>query len=230
EPRILGIRIKPIPLHDGRHALLIRIPKSWNPPHAVLHNRSRLVFARNSAGVHEASVDEMRSMFTAGATLLEQARAFQAQRMAIVHEGNGPFSNFGGEGGRLVMHLIPFSAFGSDVMLEPARLLGAYLPPLWSTGFNHGYNVDGYYTHCERNGLGGYVQVFRNGIVESAAGDVRDRQQDRDPIIYATSVEDQIATKAHDYLAALQNAGVAPPVLIMVAGGRMAGTTVIGNP
>src|SRR5262249_27978495 len=127
-------------------------------------------------------------------------------------------------------HLIPFSAFGSDVMLEPARLLGAYLPPLWSTGFNHGYNVDGYYTHCERNGLGGYVQVFRNGIVESAAGDVRDRQQDRDPIIYATSVEDQIATKAHDYLAALQNAGVAPPVLIMVAGGRMAGTTVIGNP
>jgi hypothetical protein len=68
EPRILGLRMVPVDLDSGRRVLVVRIPRSWNPPHAVLHNKSRLIFARNSAGAHEASVDEMRSMFIAGAT------------------------------------------------------------------------------------------------------------------------------------------------------------------
>jgi predicted HTH transcriptional regulator len=66
EPRIVGTRIWRVPLSNGRPALVIRIPRSWNPPHAVVHNDARLIFARNSAGVHHASVDEMRSMFING--------------------------------------------------------------------------------------------------------------------------------------------------------------------
>jgi hypothetical protein len=130
EPRIVGIRMLPVPLANGRRALVIRIPKSWNPPHAVLQNRSRLVYARNSAGVHEASVDEMRTMFTAGAALLERAHEFQRSRMAEIQNKNGPFSNLVGEGGRMVLHIIPFSAFGSESALDPRRLNGQYLPPI----------------------------------------------------------------------------------------------------
>jgi predicted HTH transcriptional regulator len=36
EPRIIGIRMRPVPLANGRRVLVIRVPKSWNPPHAVL--------------------------------------------------------------------------------------------------------------------------------------------------------------------------------------------------
>jgi hypothetical protein len=85
EPRILGLRMVPVDLDSGRRVLVVRIPRSWNPPHAVLHNKSRLIFARNSAGAHEASVDEMRSMFIAGATLLERSRDFQRRRMDDIH-------------------------------------------------------------------------------------------------------------------------------------------------
>jgi hypothetical protein len=99
EPRMVGTRMKPVLLSNGRRTLVIRLPKSWNPPHAVLQNKSRLIFARNSAGVHEASVDEMRTMFAAGATLLDRAREFQRSRMAEAHNDKGPFSNFGGEEG-----------------------------------------------------------------------------------------------------------------------------------
>ena len=91
EPRILGVRIEPVNLNNGRRALVIRIPKSWYPPHAVLHNKSRQIFARNSAGVHEASVEEMRAMFTTGASLFDQAQQFQRNRMEIIHTGGGRF-------------------------------------------------------------------------------------------------------------------------------------------
>jgi predicted HTH transcriptional regulator len=97
EPRILGVRMVPVDLTNGNRVLVIRIPKSWNPPHAVLQNKSRLIFARNSAGVHEASVDEMRAMFNAGADLLNRAREFQEMRVAVVHERpvSRPKSSYG---------------------------------------------------------------------------------------------------------------------------------------
>jgi Putative DNA-binding domain len=229
EPRIPGIRMRAVPLTNGRRAFVIRIPKSWNPPHAVLHNKSRLVFARNAAGVHEASVDEMRTMFTAGATLSERSREFQRQRMAEVHSGDGPFSNMPGDG-RLVLHIIPFSAFGAENGLDLKRMRGQDLIPIWCSGCNDGYNVDGYWTSSGGNGRGGYVQVFRNGIIESAAGDVRAKTDEGLLVLYAEGVEDNIATKFEKYMSALSHAEVSPPMLVMLAGVRMVGTVVIGKP
>jgi hypothetical protein len=228
EPRIIGIRMRPVPLANGRRVLVIRVPKSWNPPHAVLQNNLRLVFARNSAGVHQASIDEMRTMFTSGATVLERSREFQRQRMIEIHSGEGPFSNLPGEG-RMVLHIIPFSAFGSESGLDPRRVHGQELTPLWCSGYNSGYNVDGYWTSSGRNGRAGYVQVFRNGIIESVAGDVR-AKEDRGSVLYAREVEDHIVTKTEKYMAALSHAEVPPPMFVMLAGVRMSGTIVIGNP
>ena len=98
DPIIMGVRMVPVPLKNGRKVLAIRIPKSWNGPHAVIQNRARLIYARNSAGAHQASTDEMRAMFNAGADLFERAQRFQQHRMDMVHEGPGPFGNFVGDG------------------------------------------------------------------------------------------------------------------------------------
>jgi Putative DNA-binding domain len=227
EPRIIGTRMRPIPLDNGRRALVIRIPKSWNPPHAVIHNKSRLIYARNPAGVHEASVDEMRSMFTAGATLLERSREFQRQRMEEIHSGEGPGpSPFKGEGGRMVLHIIPFSAFGSD-MLDLGFVHEQILPPVWCTGNKEsGYNVDGYYTTDSTVSRFGYVQVFRNGIVESAAGDVREKWGDR-LVVQAVIIENEMVAKIEQYMAVLSRAEVSPPMFVMLGGVRMHGTTIV---
>jgi hypothetical protein len=144
-PRISGIWMCPVQLSNGR-LLVIRIPKSWNPPHAVLQGQARLIFVRNSAGVHQASVEEMRTLFTAGATLRDEARKFQRERLDEIHSGSGPFSNFGGEGGRMVLHIIPFSAFGSENGLEFRRIADQTLTPISCSGYNSGYNAEGYWT------------------------------------------------------------------------------------
>jgi Schlafen, AlbA_2 len=229
EPRITGIRMRPVPLANGRRVFVISIRKSWNPPHAVLHGQSRLIFVRNSAGVHQASVDEMRTLFTAGATFRDRAREFQHERLKEIHSDHGPFSNFGGEGGRMVLHIIPFSAFGSESPLEFRRIANQTLTPIWCSGYNSGYNAEGYWTMSGGNSGGGYVQVFRNGIIESAAGDVRVKQ-DTGLFLYARDVEDQILTKIETYMSALLNAEVLPPFFVMLAGKRMHGTILIGEP
>jgi Putative DNA-binding domain len=232
EPRIPGVMMRAVGLKNGRSALVISVPRSWNPPHAVLHNHARLIFGRNSAGAHEASVDEMRAMFTMGATILERARAFQHERMKEIHDGDGsgpcPFS---GEGGRIVLHLVPFSAVSSEDSLVDLRLFyqREQLHPLWH-GQNRlwGYNADGWYSIGGTLGPSAYVQVFRNGIIESAAGDVRTSDAGK-KFLTARTMENQIAAKVADYMAKLSEVGISPPILVLVAGVRMHGTTVAGD-
>jgi hypothetical protein len=228
EPRIIGVRMLPVPLANGQRALVIRIPKSWNPPHAVLQGKSRLIFARNSAGVHEASVDEMRTMFTAGATALERAREFQRHRTREIHDGETPIA-LGGEGGRLVLHIIPFSAFGSESGIDPRRIQGQDLTPIWCSGYNMGFNVDGYFTTSGKGSRSGYVQVFRSGIVEACTGDVRSPHEGK-LLLYAEEVENEIVTKLDQYMSALARAEVSPPMFVMVGGVRMDQTKVVGKP
>ncbi len=226
EPRIVGVRMQPVAVSDDRNALVIRIPKSWNSPHAVV-NHTRIFYARNSAGAHHASVDELRAMFTAGATFLDRAREFHRKFLVQIHGVDTPIQ-FPGEGGRLVLHIIPFSAFGSETMLDPKVMQGEVLPPLWSTGFNHGYNVDGYLTTFVGRQQAGYLQVFRNGIIESVAGDVRVREAQGIWQLYAKQVEGEVVRNVSSSMTALSHAEVPPPMLILLGGARMHQTKVIG--
>lgn len=231
EPRISGIRMQAVALGNGRYALVIRVPKSWNHPHAVVHNQSRLIFARNSAGAHMASVDEMRSLFLAGATLLDRAREFHRERMQEVLRADGPGPlPFGGEGGRILLHVVPFSAFSSEGGLDLGLVYREYLPPIWCSGYNNGYNADGFYTTSGVSTIApsGYVQVFRNGVIESAAGDVR-TQTDQGYVLHADNLENEIAQKIENYMTALSHVGIAPPMLIMLSAIRVHGTTLIGE-
>ena len=101
--------------------------------------------------------------------------------------------------------------------------------PSYVTQCNQGFNVDGYWTTSGGNGRSGYVQVFRTGIIEAAAGDVRSLTPPRGQLLYAESLEDQVTTKLESYLSALDRAGVPPPLLVIVGGVRMAGTFVAGT-
>jgi hypothetical protein len=228
EPRVLGVRMIAVPLTNGRHVLVIRVPKSWTRPHAVLQNKSRLIFARNSAGVHEASVDEMRLMFNAGADLWEQAHAFQRERMKLIHGGAGPLSNLSLDA-RIALHIVPFSAFSAPASVNLSAMLPSELVPIWCTGCDYGYNVDGYWTTSSFGKLNGYVQVFRNGIIETAAGDFRE-ESNRGPYISTGGFENRVIKSVADYLTSLKRANVQLPAYIMVSGVRMTGTYVYFHP
>jgi Putative DNA-binding domain len=223
EPRVVGLRMRPVPLSSGRKVLLIRLPKSWNPPHAVLFKGSRRYFARNSSGVHEASVDELRAMFTANATIIDRISEFHSRRQVAVHGGKTPITLAEPQ---LLLHVIPFSALSVGLSVDPQTLSGQELPPIFHSAIRNSYNLQGYLTTSGRDGNAGYVQVYRNGIIETAAGGVA-VTTDRGRNLPAEDVEDQIATKIEHYLNALRRVEVPPPFAVLLAGVRMHGTAIV---
>jgi hypothetical protein len=100
------------------------------------------------------------------------------------------------------------------------------LPPIFHLDNRISYNFHGYLTTSGRDGNAGYVQVYRNGIVESAAGGISTATE-RGPTLPAEDVEDQIATKVERYLDALHHAEVPPPLAVLLAGVRIHGTAIV---
>src|SRR5215204_1022821 len=70
EPRIAGLRMKALPISTGGYVVILRIPKSWNPPHRVSARNTNRLYGRNSAGAYEFSIDELRVVFTSAASAL----------------------------------------------------------------------------------------------------------------------------------------------------------------
>ena len=131
-------------------------------------------------------------------------------------------------GGRLVLHIVPFSAFGSETVLDPKAMEREELPPLWSRGYNAGYNVEGYLTTYQGGRASSYLQVFRNGIIETVAGDVREPYATGTLRLRAMHVESEVIKSVSSSMTALSHAEVQPPMLIMLGGVRMDGTMVVG--
>jgi len=105
EPRISGLRMRALPINGGGYVIILRVPKSWAPPHRVSARNTNRIYGRNSAGAYEFSVDELRVIFTSSATVLERVRAFRAERLAKIDSGDAivPLAQ---NCGRLVLHLI----------------------------------------------------------------------------------------------------------------------------
>jgi Putative DNA-binding domain len=87
EPRIARLRMRAVPINAGGFLLVLRIPKSWNPPHRVGAKNTNRIYGRNSAGAYEFNVEELRVVFTSAATSLDRVRAFRAERLAKIDSG-----------------------------------------------------------------------------------------------------------------------------------------------
>jgi hypothetical protein len=218
EPRIAGLRMKAVPITAGGFVLVLRIPKSWNPPHRVSARNTNRIYGRNSAGAYEFSVEELRVVFTSAASALDRIRAFRAERLAKIDSGEAivPLAQ---NLGRLVLHLVPVSAFGVGGQIDVERAHAAHnlLRPMNSMGFSPRINFDGFANlHHRSDGMcSSYTQVFRNGAIEAVKVGVVSNL-DRGSFIPALSFDQLIFEVVPHYLSALQSLDVPPPVVLMI--------------
>lgn len=176
QPRISGLVMRRVPIKSDGHVLIVRVPRSYNQPHRIIrqgsgHNR---FYARSSAGKYEPNVDELRLLFAQAPQLADRIRDFRADRVAKIVANQAPVIL---EDARaLVMHVIPFSAFDSEISLplHPNDHLYMKFQPILSTHPDEfRINLDGYLTlrnaRATPEKRRGYVQIFRSGIVEAVA-------------------------------------------------------------
>ena len=169
QPRLPRVDVWPVEVEEGRHAVLVRVPRSWVGPHRVEQN-SRF-YARTSAGRYPLDVGELRTAFTMSESIPARIRDFRTERLAKIHsrETSVPLE----PGGCLVVHAVPVGGFVEPFSIDISSFKVGDCPirPMHSTGlgFSPRVNLDGHITSSSVSpgSCFTYVQIFRNGTVES---------------------------------------------------------------
>lgn len=228
-PRVPGVRIRAVAVTGG-HVHLIRVPRSWAGPHAVIYKGAFRFYSRTSAGKYPLDVGELRSAFLSGTALGEQIRAFRAERLATLVSGESPVLL--ADGPKIVVHLVPYQAFATSDQVELNAQAGSGLfQPLFSAGGTERWNIDGLLTYVERpwdpldmsmdtrNRVIVYSQLFRNGIFEGVDTDaLAPMDSDEDPPrMYAYWFEKSINKGLANPVAVLARLGVEPPIAVLVS-------------
>lgn len=228
EPRIVGIRVRAIPFETGGFAIVVRVPKSWNPPHRVCARNSNRFFIRNSGGVHEASVDELRMMFETSGTLEEKIRNFRSNRIGKISRGESAIPIVGE--GRLIIHVVPFSAYGQHmtINLEQAFEYHSSFRPIATMGMTPQFNFDGFVNLRGGEKCHGYTQVFRNGIIEATKSNMM-RLGSGAKTLHGGTLGDQIFDVIPGYLNGLKKIQISPPLVVMISLEGVGGAKLVGE-
>lgn len=215
EPRIQGLRVKAVALANGASCFVVRIPRSWHPPHRVSAQNSNRYWIRNSGGCHEASVEELRSLFTQGSDAIQRVYQFRDERLSEITGGRGSRPLQGS--GRLIVHIIPLSSVISRIAVDLRKVhqMNEAFRPIGSTGMTPRFNVNGFVNDRGGDQNHGYTQVFRNGAVEATkAGIVREYRGRK--IIAGRPLESQIFEVLPGYMDGLREIGVPAPLVTLL--------------
>jgi hypothetical protein len=219
EPRITNLRIRAIPVSGG-HVIVVRVPRSYVPPHRVIARNSNRFFARAGTSKYEPNVEQLRQLFTGGPHMLERMRAFQADRLVKITAGDAQIPL--GRTGKVVLHVIPVPSFADGRMADIMSKLvkGHYVPyPLDAAGlsYNSTVNLDGYLSYTPSvNGMPlAYAQFFRNGAIEGV-GELRTSDNISSHFI-TRDLTNLIVSRVRHYLNVVESYDLGLPVYVFLS-------------
>lgn len=225
EPRLAGVSIRPVDVGGERYGFVIRIPRSFNRPHAVNYKRHWRFYSRGSAGNHAMDVSQVRDAFVFSESLATRMRDFRTQRLADLKSGESPVSMEGEA--TTALHVMPLSAFDSpsqNLDLTPA-LNRRRIQPM-QMGGQARRNFDGVLSasHMVRDegpSPKSYALIFRSGIIEAADSQLlwpdyseRDRT---DRIIPILMFERALLETLEEYMKLLSALDIEGPIFVALS-------------
>jgi hypothetical protein len=160
-------------------------------------------------------VGELRTAFTLSESIATRIRDFRIDRIFKINAGETPVPVR--EGGRLVLHLIPLSAFtgGSVIDIQKHNDQLHRFVPFRASGWNNRMNIDGYvnFTGGLPEPSRAYTQLYRSGIVEAVEGlNSYEGKQCISP-----SYEKEVLDVLGSYLKMLEQFNIQPPIYIFLS-------------
>lgn len=229
QPRLYGVRIRNLRLADGNQVLLLRIPRSANAPHRVAVNQANRFYLRNSAGCYEASVEDLKMLFSAGSDFQDRFQNLVDRRLEAVANMRVNV-NLLPHQGFAVLHIVPLNAFSKGGVLDPEALaqLHNQFRPLGAANWASRVNFDGRVFYREGPVCHGYTQVYRNGTVEAVkAGLVSPMDAAGARRLNGTTIIEDLVFGIRSYFSALRQIGVDPPFLAQITLLDVGGATLV---
>lgn len=227
DPRLVGYRVWPVPLAGGRHVVVVRVPDSFNSPHAVSHGGHFRYYGRTSNGKYPMDAGEVRGAVLASESVAQRMRSFRAGRLAAIASGEGPADHAGAA--TVVLHAMPLASFGfpePGVDLEAAHEAPCGFLPMDSGG-DETYNFDGLLMHDTRRlgePVGGrvpesYALLFRSGIVEAASSKLLwpKGREGSEKHLPGPAFGRQVARATARYLGVVSHLGIEGPVYVALS-------------
>jgi len=219
QPRIANISFQPVPIRAGGNVLIIRVPRSYNPPHRIIRQGGNRFWARSAAGKYEPDVNELRTLFNAGPQLADRIRNLRLDRIAKIAAEQAPVQLM--NRGTVVLHIVPLSAFDvtSALPLRQIELdFRSFVPIGSSTANGARINFDGILKTSNADPRAtqqrAYVQLYRNDIIEAVDSTLM-AVSSGSPII--SNLDDKLIYEIMRSMNDLAAVGIEPPYALLVS-------------
>ena len=156
-------------LVSEKRVILAEILPSYNKPHFV--NGNFVFYGRNNSGKYQLDVHEIKSLFLTSKSIEEQFEQFRVQRLMKIRSRNNFFAQPYSDS-PIVVHFAPMSSFQDGSLLPLHKIKDDRDSPFWKIykySLDKTFNFDGlmFYSEFAKDKLlSGYVQIFRNGLIE----------------------------------------------------------------
>jgi hypothetical protein len=219
EPPVPGLRFCPVEIQSGEFALVLRIPRSWTRPHALLGDIPQFL-VRDGNRRRALTLRDLREAFGLSASIAERMKKFRAERIASLVAGDFPAPLRSRT--LMVLHLMPQSAFDTPQSIDLALLMKneVLIWPMHDTGLSKKLNFDGVLSYYPGSGghaqpVRSYVQVFRDGCIEAVTTEIFHSVEEL-KLIYP-GYEGKVEEGLYSYLTLLQRLGIEPPIFVSLA-------------
>lgn len=220
-PAVLGVRIKVVPFECGGFALILRIPRSLQSPHAVVGYPDRTVmryWRRSENQSIPMPEHEIRRTYTSGLDVHKQVDAFRRER--ITFNDGTPFGAYLAGSVRVHAFFVPLNGFLSGSLYSYADLKVACESLRFA---EDSYSAPAPCLEGAMRHTGGQVEVWqswhihRNGVIEwnDAGTNYQhwpEAGQGRSKLLFPR-YEHAIGDRLPDVQDALRKLGLAGPVI-----------------
>lgn len=215
DPRIPGVAIEWLPLAGSRGFLHVRVERSWLGPHRVMAN-SRY-YRRGDSQKYPMDSSQIREAILQTETLTDRVKRFRDERTALILSGDSPIAM--ADGPRLIVHLLPQSAFTSPKLIDLNRS-SRWIGPLRMSSYSHNTlrTLEGLVSYSgDLEQTTAYSLLFRDGCIEGVMS-----MGAAEGLLYPEEFEAALVHTLPHYLRELSDQSIGAPfyVLITLAGVR----------
>lgn len=179
-PRLQSYFLHKVSLTANTFVLVLQIDQSYAQPHMVTYKNLNRFFKRNHSGKSIMDVFEIRAAFASSGDITKSIKNFIHERRDVVSDS---CKNKQLKYGPLVsIHIVPTSAFLTNS--KQIALMDRWrwqISPFAGGSYNQRFNLDGIYRFSRMQNeaiSSSYLQMFKNGIVESATSNLIKCSQD----------------------------------------------------